>query len=178
MTYEINLSTELYGPTVGRYQQDYGPLMTPTSVVISCAAHYGITYYDRQRAVREYTERVRAYFGRVPVLLSPDSLIAYPVDESHCRSARITIERIFRGVDIKTIIDSWADDGWVVLPGGDIVSPDRWDDLKKQMQPQGAVDIYAQVTGIPGGTCQQIVDRYATAYRRVYGKSWHPIINN
>lgn len=176
MTYEINLSKELYGPTVGRYQPDYGPLMDPPSVIISCAAYYGTTYYNRQRAVEEYTERVRAYFGRVPVLLSPDSLIAYPVDEFHCRSARITIERIFRGVDIKSIIDSWEDDGWVVLPGGNIIGPDKWADLKKQMQPQGAIDLYAQVTGIPGGTRQQIADRYAVAYRRVYGRSWDPQI--
>lgn len=176
MTYEIDLSAELYGPTVGRYQPEHGPLMTPTSVIISCAAYHDIAYYNRVRATQDYIEKVRAFFGTVPTLLSQDSLIAYPVDASHCFSARMEIDKIMRKINIQAIIKSWEDDGWVYLPDGNTVPPEKWNDLKKQMRPQSDIDLYAQVTSIPGGTRQQIADRYADAYKRVYGITWHPTI--
>lgn len=177
MTYTIDLSAELYGPTMDLYATSRDPIPTPTSVITSCAAFCGITYYDRERATHDYIERVRAFFGTVPTLLSRDSLKAYPVDAFHAFSAHMEVDRIMRKIDIQAIIRSWADDGWVFLPDGMFLLPQKWPALKKRMIDDDP-GLYAQVTQRPGSTRQQIADRYATAYQIAYGKTWHPTIHN
>lgn len=173
MTYTIDLSAELYGPTMDLYTTDRDPIPTPTSVITSCAAFCGIAYYDRRRATQDYIERVRAFFGTVPTLLSYDSLKAYPVDAFHAFSAHMEVDRIMRKIDIQAIVRSWEDHGWVFLHDDSMLSPQEWPTIKKRMIHDDP-KIYTQVTQQPGGTRTQIVDRYATAYRITHAKTWNP----
>lgn len=177
MTYTIDLSAELYGPTMDLYNTRRDPIPTPTSVITSCAAFCGITYYDSERAAQDYIERIRAFFGTVPTLLSHDSLKAYPVDAFHAFSAHMEVDRIMRKIDVQAIVRSWADNGWLFLPDDSMLSPQEWPALKKRMIDDDP-KIYTQITQRPGGTRTQIAGWYATAYRIAHGKTWDPIIHN
>ena len=177
MTYQINLSAELYGPTMDLYNTRRDPIPTPTSVITSCAAFCGITYYDRERATHDYIERVRAFFGTVPTLLSRDSLTAYPVDAFHAFSAHMEVNKIMRKIDVQAIVRSWADNGWVYLLDRSVLPPQEWPALKKRMIDDDP-DIYSQVTQRPGSTREQIANRYAIAYRMTHGRAWHPTIHD
>lgn len=173
MSYRINLSKELYGWIANLYRPDHGPHVDPAFIVTSCAASMGIDYYDRDKAVKTYVDRIKDMFARIDVKLSKNICTAYAPDQPHAAAVYAMMNRIM-GIDVTTIVRAYEDDGWVITPTGSIIQPTEWDNFTKNMNTCGTVDIYSQVTGIPGGTRQQIADRYAEIYQETYDKAWGP----
>lgn len=173
MTYEIDLSKDLYDLVADRYRPDHGPHTDPTFIVTSCAACAGMGYYDRDKAVQTYTDRIRDMYGRIGVRLSRNACTAYTTDGPH-RSAAYAIRDRAMDIDVLSIVRAYKDDGWVVTPTGCVLRPESWKSLVKDMWSDGTIDIYSQVTALPGGTRQQIADAYAKEYKAIYGDTWSP----
>lgn len=173
MTYKIDLSKELYDWIANLYRPGHGPHVDPTFIITSCAASMGIDYYDRDKAVKTYVDRIKDMFDRIGVKLSKDICTAYAPDQPHAADVYALMDRII-GIDVTAIIKAYEDDGWIITPTGSIIHPDEWDNFAKNMDTHGGVDIYSRVTGMPGGTRQQIADRYAEIYQETYGSTWGP----
>ncbi|QHJ82717.1 MAG: hypothetical protein [Caudoviricetes sp.] len=174
MSYEINLSEELYGWTINQPHPSHRHV-TPYIVITTHADNLGIEYYDRDAAIGLYISRIRGIFDRIGVRLSADACTAYVPDQPHYAAAYALITRAIL-IDIDAIIRAYEDDGWVVTPTGSVIGPDEWEAFADDMTPEtdDAPNLYAQVTSDPGGTRQQITDLYAAAYRTTYGKTWGP----
>lgn len=174
MSYKINLSEELYGWAIEQHHPSHKHI-TPYIVITTHAANAGVEYYDRDAAIGLYVSRIEAMFDRIDVRLSEDDCTAYVTDQPHYAAAYALLARAI-DIDIDAIIKAYEDDGWVVTKTGSIISPEEWEAFAENMTPEtdDAPNLYAQVTKYPGGTRQQITDRYAAAYRRAYGKAWGP----
>ena len=173
MTYEINLSGKLYAFVADWYISWHRLIVDPIFVISACAKAQKITYYDRDKAVAEYTARIKDMFGRIGVSLSYDACTVYAPDRVPIDSVYAIRDRAL-GIHVPSIVKDYEDDGYVIAPTGYIYTPDMWDGLKEQMAPIGTIDIYSHLTGLPGGTRQQIADRYAGLYRQTHDDVWEP----
>lgn len=174
MSYKINLSEELYGWAIEQHHPSHKHI-TPYIVITTHADNLGIEYYDRDAAIGLYVSRIQAIFDRIGVTLSGDACTLYVPDQPHYAAAYTLLDRAL-AINIDAIIKAYEDDGWVITPTGSVIGPDEWEAFTDNMAPEDddAPNLYAQVTKYPGGTRQQITDRYAAAYRRAYGKAWGP----
>lgn len=173
MTYEINLSEKLYAFVANWYIDWHGPHVDPIFVVSACAKANKITYYDRDKAVAEYMARIRDMFDRIGTSLSYDACRLYVPDRIPQNNVYMIRDRAM-GIHVPSIVKDYEDDGYVVAPTGYIYTPDMWEGLKEQMAPIGTIDIYSHFTKLPGGTRQQIADRYAGLYRQTHDDVWEP----
>lgn len=173
MTYEINLSEKLYAFVADWYSPWYGPHVDPIFVVSACAKAQKITYYDRDKAVADYTARIKDMFGRISVSLSYDACTIYAPDRVPIDSVYAMRDRAL-SIHLPSIVKAYEDDGYVITPTGRVYTPDMWDGLREQMATIGTIDIYSHLTGLPGGTRQQIADRYAELYRQTHDETWGP----
>lgn len=173
MTYEINLSEKLYAFVADWYSDWHGPHVDPIFVISACSKAQKITYYDRNKAVAEYTERIRDMFDRIGVSLSYDACTVYAPDRVPINTVYMIRDRAL-SIHVPSIVKAYEDDGYVITPTGYVYTPDMWDGFKEQMAPIGTIDIYSHLTGLPGGTRQQIADRYAGLYRQIRDEVWEP----
>ena len=173
MTYEINLSEKLYAFVANWYIDWHGPHVDPIFVISACAKAHKITYYDRDKAVEVYTARIRDMFDRIGTSLSYDACRLYVPDRIPQNSVYMIRDRAM-GIHVPSIVKDYEDDGYVITPTGYVYTPDMWEGLKEQMAPIGTIDIYSHFTKLPGGTRQQIADRYAGLYRQTHDDVWEP----
>ena len=173
MTYEINLSEKLYAFVADWYISWHRPIVDPIFVLSACAKANKITYYDRDKAVAEYAARIRDMFDRIGVSLSYNACTVYVPDWVPVNTVYMIRDRALN-IHVPSIVKAYEDDGYVITPTGRVYTPDMWDGLKEQMAPIGTIDIYSHLTGLPGGTRQQIADRYAGLYRQTHDDVWEP----
>lgn len=173
MTYEINLSEKLYSFVADWYSNWHRPIVDPIFVISACAKAQKITYYDRDKAVAEYTARIRDMFDRIGVSLSYNACTVYAPDWVPINTVYMIRDRALH-IHVPSIVKAYEDDGYVITPTGRIYTSDMWDGLREQMAPIGTIDIYSHLTGLPGGTRQQIADRYAGLYRQTNDDVWEP----
>lgn len=140
--------------------------------------------FDMVHAVRGFIDRAYEIIGKsgADPEWSDDGIVAFTIPSESPRAGMLgPLTETVRGIDVRSFLMAYRDDGWVVGNHDNVYSPQVWSGVQQRVfddfmgnPAEGAYRILTKMRD-PGTTNQVFANGYAFEYEGLYGEPWCPL---